>query len=454
MKFFLTTVLLSVASIAFSRPLPDDDFLSSLEDRYIVVFKDGTRQEDLDFHANLLIRHYNEEQMSEFKFFQFEEFGSDIYGYGAYLPSEILYTVLTDPAVDYVEPDYPMYAMDTDFDKRMIRDLQYQYDENVEFEDDEGEDVETQKNAPWGISRASSRKWSEEETNFFYRKDDGKDVFAYVIDTGIYVKHKEFEGRAKWGESFVDSSHRASDENGHGTHCAGTIASKTYGICKSCQLIAVKVLDGQGRGSTSGVLAGMEWVTKDHVRRRNENNGKQVKSVVNMSLGGGKSETINRMVNAAVEAGVNFVVAAGNSADDACYYSPASADGAITVGATDISDNMARFSNSGKCVDIFAPGVDIKSTWNNQGSTNIISGTSMASPHVCGAVGALLSRPENVDITPKKMLELVQKIATKDVLTSIPDNSDNLLLFTDPNGKGSEDEEDDEFTIQDYFFEK
>jgi cerevisin len=194
----------------------------------------------------------------------------------------------------------------------------------------------------------------------------------------VYIDHDEFEGRALWGIT-IPKGEDDVDGNGHGTHCAGTIAGKTFGVAKKANIIAVKVLDAGGGGTVSDVIKGIEWVVHHHKTKRLQYGG-PVRSVVSMSLGGGKSKVMDAAVNQAVHAGVHVIVAAGNSNEDACEGSPSGAELVITVGASDRFDRMAYFSNFGPCVSLFAPGVDIRSSWigSTTTETNVISGTSMA----------------------------------------------------------------------------
>jgi len=242
---------------------------------------------------------------------------------------------------------------------------------------------QSQNGATWGIDRVAER---DLDLDGVYRYGaTGSGVDAYIVDTGININHKDFGGRAIWGANFVDNQN--TDCNGHGTHVAGTVGSNTYGVAKAVTLIAVKVLDCDGSGTNSGVIAGINWVASSYASRKRP-------SVANMSLGGGKSTATDNAVTAGVKAGVTFVVAAGNDNANACNYSPAACATAITVGATgtDVDtknnqiDNRAYFSNFGTCVSVFAPGLEITSTWIGSKNTEIltISGTSMASPHVCG----------------------------------------------------------------------
>lgn len=203
-------------------------------------------------------------------------------------------------------------------------------------------------------------------TKYLFDKHGGEGVDVYVIDTGINTEHVEFEGRASWGKT-VPKNDVDEDGNGHGTHCAGTIASAKYGVAKAANVIAVKVLGSNGSGSMSDVVAGVDFASNaakakaDAAKKEFAATGKTSHkgSVANMSLGGGKSRALDQAVNAAVDDGLHFAVAAGNDNRDACNYSPAAAENAVTVGASTISDERAYFSNWGKCVDVFAPGTSL-----------------------------------------------------------------------------------------------
>ncbi|KAI0600353.1 peptidase S8/S53 domain-containing protein [Biscogniauxia sp. FL1348] len=276
----------------------------------------------------------------------------------------------------------------------------------------------TQSGAPWGISRISQRSGTSAYT---YDDSAGEGTCAYIVDTGIYTAHSEFEGRATWLANYADSTN--SDGNGHGTHVAGTVGSVTYGVAKKTSLYAVKVLDASGSGTTSGVVAGMNFVTSDSQTR-----SCPAGAVANMSLGGASSSAINSAARAMINAGVFLAVAAGNSNVDAASTSPAGEATVCTVGATTSADARASYSNYGSVVDIFAPGTDVLSTWNN-GGTNTISGTSMASPHVAG-LGAYLLALEGSK-APQELCSYIASIATSGVLSGIPSGTVNKLAFND-----------------------
>jgi subtilisin family serine protease len=243
--------------------------------------------------------------------------------------------------------------------------------------------IATETGATWGIDRIDQRTLPLSGTYDYGA--DGTGVTVYIIDTGINFTHNEYNGRAFKGIDEVTSGGTAADCNGHGSHVSGTVGGTTYGVAKKATLVAVRVLDCSGSGSTAGVIAGIDWVTAQ------KNANPSVPSAANMSLGGGLSTTLNQAVENSVAAGVVYAIAAGNSSADACTFSPASAPNAITVGATDINDGFASFSNRGSCVDINAPGVNITSAWmGSNTATNTISGTSMATPHVAGTIALYL----------------------------------------------------------------
>ncbi len=271
--------------------------------------------------------------------------------------------------------------------------------------------------APWGLDRLDQENLPLDRS--YQSPDSGAIVNAYVIDTGINTGHTDFQGRATHGFDFVDSDSDVSDCNGHGTHVAGTIGGSIHGVAKSAKIVGVRVLDCQGSGSFSGVISGIEWVTANHIKP----------AVANMSLGGGASQAIDDAIRASISAGVTYVVAAGNENQDACLGSPARVPTAITVGSTTNQDVRSSFSNFGTCVDIFAPGSDILSTWHTSTSaTQTISGTSMASPHVAGVVALMLAR--SPQMTPLEVTnELILRSRTAK-LTNIGVGSLNRLLAT------------------------
>lgn len=259
------------------------------------------------------------------------------------------------------------------------------------------ETCDIQREATWGISRVSSEKIDTDR--YIYPDSAGKGMTAYIIDSGVNVGHEEFTGRIASSELFDFYDQGGNDGNGHGTHVAGTVAGTTYGIAKAARIAPVKVLSDSGSGSNIGVIKGVEWACKEGTKRPALN-----KRTANMSLGGGFSKALNMAVEACVAKGMPFIVAAGNEAMDACISSPASSDAAITVMSSDITDKLSFFSNYGECTQIIAPGSDITSAWiGSTSATNTISGTSMASPHVCGVATLVLAK--NPDFSPEQVLK-------------------------------------------------
>lgn len=270
----------------------------------------------------------------------------------------------------------------------------------------------TQNNATWGLDRIDQTDLPL-DNNYNYQLD-GSGVNAYIIDTGVLISHGDFAGRAASGWDFVDNDADASDCNGHGTHVAGTVGSTTWGVAKNVNITAVRVLGCNGSGTNSGVIGGIDWVTANAV----------FPAVANMSLGGGNSAILDAAVQNAIDAGITFAVAAGNSNINACSGSPNRLPAAITVASSTSSDSRSGFSNWGSCIDIFAPGSDITSTWSN-GATNTISGTSMASPHVAGAIALYLQAHPNS--TPAEVDAGLSGFALADKISNL-NGSPNLLL--------------------------
>ncbi|CZR55531.1 probable alkaline protease (oryzin) [Phialocephala subalpina] len=277
----------------------------------------------------------------------------------------------------------------------------------------------TQTGAPYGLGRISHR--DKGTTSYIYDSSAGSGITVYVVDTGIYTGHSQFGGRASFGANFISGSANT-DENGHGTHCSGTIAGSTYGVAKQANLVAVKVLDASGSGSNSGVISGIQWV----------GNNAAANSVLSMSLGGSYSSAVNSAVRSTVGKGVTVVVAAGNDDDDASNYSPASESTAITVGAIDSNDNRASFSNYGSIVDVFGPGVNILSSWiGSTTATNTISGTSMATPHIAGLAAYLIAL-EGIS-TPAAVQSRIKALATSGKIVDA-ESTNNLIGY---NGNGA-----------------
>lgn len=411
-------------------------FVETVQNRYVILFKKDVRPEEIGFHREL-VQQVHLQAVSklpgEHEFFEgikmdgmydspqggidhvFDINGA-FKGYAGYFPKKVLDIIRLSPLVEMVEQD--------------------------SFVDTQKSD--TENSAPWGLARISHREKLNlgSYNKYLYDNDGGSGVTSYVIDTGVNIGHKEFGGRAKWGKT-IPAGDADEDGNGHGSHVAGTIGSSTYGVAKNADIVAVKVLRSNGSGTMSDVLKGVEWATNDHQNAASKKDGFKG-STANMSLGGGKSPSLDKAVNAAVNAGLHFAVAAGNEDQDACNSSPADAEGPITVGASTLSDDRAYFSNWGKCVDVFAPGLNILSTYKGSDSaTATLSGTSMASPHVAGLLSYFLSLQPNsgsefdvgASISPDQLKKKIISFSTKDVLNDIPSGTPNLLVY---NGAGGD----------------
>ncbi|MFJ8978226.1 S8 family peptidase [Streptomyces sp. NBC_00111] len=275
----------------------------------------------------------------------------------------------------------------------------------------------TQDDPPsWGLDRIDQAGTAGDGA-YTYPDAAGGDVTAYVVDTGVRVTHKDFEGRATSGFDAVDNDDDADDGNGHGTHVAGTIAGASHGVAKKAKIVAVRVLDDAGSGTTEQVVAGIDWVTANH----------KGPSVANMSLGGSADPALDAAVQKAIASGVTFAVAAGNESSDAGEGSPSRVPEAITVASSTKDDEQSSFSNFGSVVDIYAPGSDITSAWNDSDdATNTISGTSMATPHVVGAAAVYLGG--HPDATPEEVAAALTGGATPDAISNATEGTSNKLL--------------------------
>lgn len=282
-------------------------------------------------------------------------------------------------------------------------------------------------NLPWHLGRVAKEKLPLSETFPYtgkgscHRNTDFV-IDSYVVDTGIDISHSQFEGRAKWGANFVDD--KDTDCNMHGTHVSGLIGSKDYGVCVDANLYAVKVLGCQGEGSLSGVIKGIEWVFDRHLEKSKT---AKVKSIINMSLGGGFSKALNKATESCLANNADFyiVAAAGNENSDACNTSPASSPSVLTVMASDSNDKRAWFSNFGKCTDIYSPGVDILSTIPNE-QTAVLSGTSMATPVLVGVLN------HYIDIYPNLNMKDIKEKMIQDATASVESKkhgTSNKLVF-------------------------
>ncbi len=352
---------------------------AAIADRYIVVFeKDTPTKIERTARENARGRgatvHYR--------------YSHALNGFSATMSPSALEALRNNPNVSYIEADSTVSASDT------------------------------QSPATWGLDRIDQR--NRPLSNSYTYNATGSGVTAYIIDTGIRLSHTQFGGRAISGFDSVDGG-SADDCNGHGTHVAGTVGSTTYGVAKGVRLVAVRVLNCQGSGTNSGVIAGVDWVTGNHAAGQ--------PAVANMSLGGGANTSLDNAVNNSINDGVSYSVAAGNDSVNACNSSPARVAAAITVGSTTSSDSRSSFSNYGSCLDIFAPGSSITSAWYTSNSaTNTISGTSMASPHAAGVAALYLQT--STSASPSTVRNAIVNTATTGVISGAGSGSPNRLLYS------------------------
>ena len=340
-----------------------------VEGQYIVVLKDEVQSTSEKAQAKA------ERKGGKLK----HAYVAVINGFAAELSDEAVADMRADPDVAYIEQDQT-YSVDA-----------------------------TQTGATWGIDRIDQRNRPLSGTYTY--TTTASNVRVYIIDTGIRASHTQFGGRAS-------TVYGAADCHGHGTHVAGTVGGSTYGVAKGVMLRAVQVLNCQGSGSTSGIIAGMDWVRVNHIKP----------AVANMSLGGGFSSSLNTAANNLSNAGVFVAVAAGNSNANACNYSPSSAANVTSVMSSTSTDAKSSFSNFGSCAHLYAPGSSITSAWwTSNTATNTISGTSMASPHVAGV--AALYKATFGDASSSTIRTWLINNSTANVITGNPSGTANRLLY-------------------------
>lgn len=371
-------------------PLLQSRATQRIPDQYIVVLQDNADPASISsMHAVAPLYTYR----------------NTIRGFASKLTRQQLDRLRSDPSVKYIEPDGVTHAL-----------------QNVPVNPPTAAAPPaaqaSQNNPPsWGLDRIDQRIGLN--NNYTYT-NTGAGVKVYIVDTGIRYTHQEFDGlalnRAKKGIDIVTPGGTANDCNGHGTHVAGTVGGTTAGVAKGATLYAVRVLDCFGFGTWSGFIAGADWVTYNHLNP----------SVANASLGGGYVQAANDAVTKSILYGTSWVLAAGNSNVDACTTSPAATPLAITVAASDIGDNKAWFSNFGGCVDLYAPGVNIYSSWSTADNAyNTINGTSMAAPHVAGLAALFLQTKGSA--TPTEVRDVVVINSQPNFIIGNPGGTPNLL---------------------------
>ncbi|MFI6031301.1 S8 family peptidase [Amycolatopsis magusensis] len=382
----LTALGGTTAATAAEGTVVDANSADAVPGSYIVVLKDGVSAQSVEGAAQTVLSRHGG---------SLDRLFTTVRGYSANMNETQAKRAAADPAVAYVEQNKVVRAS------------------------------ADQLNPPsWGLDRIDQRDLPLDQKYSY--STDAANVSAYIIDTGILTTHNDFGGRATHGYDFVDNDADATDCQGHGTHVAGTVGGTAHGVAKAAKLVAVRVLNCSGSGTTAGVIGGVDWVTANAVKP----------AVANMSLGGGASTTLDNAVRNSVASGVTYGLAAGNDTGaNACNTSPARTKEAITVGSTTNTDARSSFSNIGDCLDIFAPGSGITSAWiGSNTATNTISGTSMATPHVVG--GAALYLAANPAATPAQVSAALVANGTKGKVTNPGTGSPNVLLYT---GSGTPD---------------
>ncbi|KAI9250492.1 peptidase S8/S53 domain-containing protein [Phascolomyces articulosus] len=333
-------------------------------------------------------------------------------------------TLYHDTEVDYIEPNYNYKAtfLLPNHDSMMTQDQK----ENNEQQQKLFKKRSSYSSSPdWGLARINKRT-PDGLDSYEYDTTAGSGIEVFVLDSGVNVNHKDFEGRAIATASFVDKED-TSDLGGHGTHVAGKIAGKLYGVAKSANIHSVKILNRSGDGTMSNLIKGISHVIQVATPG---------KAIINLSLSGPKSKLIDEAVSKLVnEYNIPVFVSAGNSGTDACYFSPSSNPDVFSVGATDINDQVPYYSDTGSCVKIYAPGSNIKSTWIGEKGeeTKVLDGTSMANPHVVGIAASLMSK--QVFNTPQELYQAILSKATSDMLkftsTLDQESNNNLIAYND-----------------------
>jgi cerevisin len=377
MRFFVTLSIFIATALAATTPLHTiQKYKGETTGRYIVNLKAGATKADLFGHLRLPKTNVTHDW-------------DIINGFAGYFNEDTLNTLRSNPNVDFIEEDGIMHTLGS------------------------------QTNAPWGIASVFQGSVVSESglTNSYTWADDnaGQGVDIYIVDTGVRTTHSAFGGRARWGTTY--GGYANADGNGHGTHCAGTAAGGPYGIAKKANIIAVKVLSDAGSGAITDIVNGLNWVRSQSGANK----------VVSMSLGGSATTSLDNAVTSLTNAGVHVAVAAGNSNVNAANTSPARTPSAVTVAASTYGRAKASFSNFGAVIDIWAPGQNVISSWaTSDTATNSISGTSMATPHVAGAIAYLITKEGN--ISPAAMSDKLKSYSRKGYISGVPSGTINDYL--------------------------